>query len=147
MALYGNTTTLKNVAKILCQSHVEPQYGGKQALSGYLSKTGIYAEKGEEVLSIKGLENIQDVQGKRSDIQVIEEMFLKGYTPSQILSSDISFYRFEKMILHAYADQRIRDAPQHRDIYTEYHLGGLGQGRLIFTTICVRSMGVKIYIC
>lgn len=32
MALYGNTTTLKNVSKILLNSHVEPQLGGKAQL-------------------------------------------------------------------------------------------------------------------
>lgn len=30
MAVYGNTTTLKKVADILFQSHVEPQLGGKK---------------------------------------------------------------------------------------------------------------------
>lgn len=147
MALYGNTTTLNNAAKILCQSHVEPQYGGKQALSGYFSKTGIYAEKGEKVLLIKGLENLQDAQGKRSDIQTIEEMLLKGYTPQQILSSNFSFYRFEKMILRAYTDQRIQDAPRHRDIYAEYHVGDSSTGKtFVYICLCEEYGRENIYL-
>lgn len=64
VALYGNLTTLRNAAKIMFDSHIEPQLGGKKELMGYLLKEPPYDEKGEQVLYTLGLENVQDNQGK-----------------------------------------------------------------------------------
>ncbi|MCI9418262.1 MAG: hypothetical protein HFI82_12865 [Eubacterium sp.] len=124
MALYGNTTTLKKVSDTLFHSHVEPQLGGKKELSAYLLKQGKYEEKGEEVLFLNGMENIQDTQGKRSDLEDIEEMLLKGMTPQEILDKSFRYYKYEKMILHAYISQRIQESPVKQDVYCEYHVGG-----------------------
>jgi len=147
MALYGNTTTLRNVAKILYSSHVEPQLGGKAQLQNYLLKQGKYAEKGETILYVKDIEKVQDVAGKRNDLEVIEEMLIKGFTPQQILDSNFQFYRYEKMILHAYTDQRIREAPIKQDIYVELHLGESGTGKTYFyKQLCEKVGAENIYI-
>lgn len=147
MAVYGNTTTLKKVADILFQSHVEPQLGGKAQLQNYLLKQGEYAEKGEQILFVKDIEQIQDVKGKRSDLEVIEEMLARGMTPQKILDTNFSFYRYEKMILHAYIDQRIRDAPLRHDVYVEWHTGPTGSGKtFIYNRICDNFGAENIYI-
>lgn len=78
MACYGNVTTLKNVAKILHDAHVEPQVGRKKELRAYLLKEGKYEEKGEKVLYVEGLDCIQDNQGHRSDIDEISDMLESG---------------------------------------------------------------------
>lgn len=147
MALYGNTTTLKKVADILFQSHVEPQLGGKEQLQNYLLKQGEYAEKGEQILFVKDIEQIQDVKGKRNDLEVIEEMLAKGMTPQKILDTNFGFYRYEKMILHAYIDQRIRDAPLKHDVYVEWHTGRTGTGKTyIYNELCNDFGAENIYI-
>lgn len=147
MALYGNTTTLQNVAKILFSSHVEPQLGGKAELQSYLLKQGKYAEKGESILYVKDIDKVQDVSGRRSDFEVIEEMLAKGFTPQQILDTNFQFYRYEKMILHAYTDQRIREAPVRQDIYVEYHVGESGTGKTYFySQLCDKLGAENIYI-
>ena len=74
MACYGNTTTLHNVAKILYDSHTEPQVGRKEQLKAYILKEGKYEEKNEKILYSEGLDCIQDNQGKRTDLDEIEEM-------------------------------------------------------------------------
>ena len=147
MALYGNTTTLKKVADIFCQSHVEPQLGGKVQLKEYLLKKGKYQEKGEKVLYVKDIEQIQEVKGKRSDLEIIGELLIKGLTPQQILDTNFSFYKYEKMILHAYIDQKLRDAPVKKNIYCEYHVGESGTGKTYtYEQLCANESPEKIYL-
>ena len=147
MALYGNTTTLSNVAKLLNDSHVEPQLGGKAQLQAYLLKQGKYAEKGEVILYTKDIEKVQDVPGRRNDLEVIEEMLVKGFTPQQILESNFQFYKYEKMILHAYTDQRIRESPIKQEVYVEFHVGDSGTGKTYFyNQLCNEHSADNIYI-
>lgn len=143
MALYGNTTTLGNVAKILFNSHVEPQLGGKSQLQAYLLKEGKYAEKGEAVLCVRDIDKVQDVPGKRGDLEEIEEMLIKGFTPQQILDTNFQYYKYEKMILHAYADMRLSTAPVKHKIYVEYHLGSSGTGKTYFYEQLCKEKGVE----
>lgn len=110
IACYGNTTTLKKVSDVLFQTHIEPQLGGKDALKKYLLKEKEYEEKGEQVLYTKGLENIQDSKGKRSDIEEIEELLEEGFTPAQIMEN-FPYRRYEKMIKSAYIAKRIKETP------------------------------------
>lgn len=147
MALYGNTTTLKNVSKILFNSHIEPQLGGKAQLQAYLMKQGKYAEKNETILYLKDIEKVQDVPGKRNDLDAIEELLIKGFTPQQILDVNFHFYKYEKMIMHAYIDQRIKDAPLTQEVYVEYHCGESGTGKTYFyNQLCERAGADNIYI-
>ena len=78
---------------------------------------------------VAGVDNIQDTQGKRSDLEEIEEMLLKGMTPQEILDKNFRYYKYEKMILHAYIDQKIQEPPVRQDIYCEYHVGESGSGK------------------
>lgn len=147
MALYGNTTTLRNVAKILHGSHVEPQLGGKAELKNYMLKQGKYEEKGETILYVKDIDKIQDISGKRNDLDCIEEMLLQGFTPQQILDTNFRFYRYQKMILHAYTDQRIKETPIKQNIYFEFHLGESRTGKTFFyTQLCEKVGAENIYI-
>lgn len=147
MALYGNTTTLKKVADILCNSHVEPQLGGKRELSAYLLKEGEYEEKGERVLHVAGIDNIQDAQGKRGDLEAIEEMLVKGMTPQEILEKNFRYYKYEKMILHAYIDQKVRESPVMQEIYCEYHVGKSATGKTYtYKQLCAKYGADSIYI-
>ena len=87
MACYGNTTTLKRVSDVLFQSHVAPVLGTKRQLLQYLKKEGKYADKDEKVLYVKNLENVEDNQGKRNDLDDIEQLLEGGYTPEQIFDT------------------------------------------------------------
>ncbi len=147
MALYGNTTTLKNVANILMGSHCEPQLGGKAELTLYLLKQGKYAEKDEKILYVKDIEAIQDVKGKRNDLDTIEELLVEGMTPQEILDTNFAFYKYEKMILHAYTDMRIRAAPVREAIYCEFHVGESSTGKTFYYEQLCEKHGVdNIYV-
>lgn len=111
MALYGTLTTLKRVADIYYGSHVEPLLGGKNQLLCYLKKEPPFSEKGEIVLYSYGLENIQEKQGRRSDIEEIAELIQQGFTPSQIMQENFVYRKFEKMIRSAFLDKRLKETP------------------------------------
>lgn len=130
MAVYGNNTTLKNVSKVLFNSHVEPILGGKKEMKEYLSKDGKYSDKGEKVLFVLGLDNVEDTQGHRKDLDIIAEELENGRTPREILSMSFKFYRYEKMIRSAYLDMHIADAPVMKDDLKCYWLyGASGSGK------------------
>lgn len=148
VALYSkNPTTLQNVAKILGNSHVEPQLGGKKALTDYMIKKGKYEEKGEEVLYTIGIDNIEDVQGKRSDLEEIEDLLDKGWTPDQILDQNLRYYRFEKAIRARFARMKLKSMPRRRPVYTEYHFGDSGSGKTFYyNELCDKIGEDEIYL-
>lgn len=146
MSLYGNLTTLGNVARIMFDSHVEPQLGGKKELKSYLLKEGQYEEKGEQILFTKGLDNIQDVQGKRSDLIEIEELIGQGLTPIEIMDIHFSYRKYEKQIKSAFIDRRIRETPLIKEMHNEWHVGCSGSGKTYFYyQLCEKYSSENIY--
>lgn len=147
MGLYGNLTTLGNVSKIMFHSHVEPQLSGKKELYAYLTKEPPYDEKGEQVLYVQGLENIQDSQGKRSDLQDIEDLLKQGLSPLEIMDSRFSYRKYEKMIKSAFIDKRINETPLIKDTHNEWHVGDSGTGKTYYYyQLCEKYSPDKIYI-
>lgn len=148
MALYGNTTTLKKVSDILFQSHIEPQLGGKKALTDYLLKEGEYAEKGEQVLYTKGLDVIQDNQGKRNDLDEIEKLLDDGYTPDEIFEQAFRYRKFEKMIKSEYLSRKIKNTPLIKNMHNEYHFGKSNTGKTYtYYKLCEEHSPDEVYLC
>ena len=147
MALYGNTTTLKKVADILHQSHVEPQLGGKKELAGYLLKEGKYEEKGEIVHFIKNLTVIQDNQGNRNDLDDIEEMINSGMTPREIYAESFRYRKYEKLIKSAFIQKRIDDTPPIKQMDNVWHFGRAGTGKThTYIKLCEEHPD-DVYLC
>ena len=148
IACYGNTTTLKNVSNILFQSHIEPQLGGKEQLKAYLLKEGKYEEKGEQVLYTKGLDNIEDNQGKRDDLEEIEELLNDGLTPEQIYTESFRYRKYDKMIKAHYLQKRIQETPLIKNMWNEYHFGESGTGKTYtYIRLCKNSGSEDVYLC
>lgn len=148
IACYGNTTTLKKVSDVLCQSHIEPQLGGKEQLKAYLLKDGIYAEKGEQVLCSKGLEVIEDKQGNRQDLDEIERLLDEGYTPEQVFEESFKYRRYEKMIKSHYLQKRIKETPLIKNMWNEYHFGCSGSGKTYtYIRMCEKYKPEDVYLC
>ena len=147
MACYGNTTTLRNVAKILYNSHVEPQLGSKSQLLKYLNKEGEFEEKGEQVLFKKGLESVQNRQGERSDRDEIVEMLEEGMTPEEIFQENFDYRRFERMICGAFADIRYKQVPSRKLMYCSYHFGESGTGKTnVYLSLCDLYEAKNVYL-
>lgn len=149
MALYGNTTTLLNVSKIMFDSHTEPQLGGKKELTSYLEKSGKYAEKGEKVLYTKGLEFIEDTQGARNDLDEIAQYLEAGMKPNEIMGINFRYRRYEKMIKSAFLDKRIKETPLIKDTLTvEWRFGESGSGKTYYyKQLCDKFGDENIYLC
>lgn len=148
IACYGNTTTLKRVSDTFYQAHTEPQLGGKEALQAYLLKEGEYAEKGEQVLCTKGIENVEDVQGKRNDLEEIEELLDNGATPEEIFETTFRYRKYEKMIKAAYLAKRIKETPLIKKMWNEYHWGRSGTGKTYtYYKLCEEHTPEEIYLC
>lgn len=148
MACYGNTTTLKKVSDILGKSHVEPQLGGKKELKEYLLKEGVYEEKGEQVLCCLGLDNIQEKQGKRSDLEEIEELLNDGLRPEEIFEIAFRYRKYEKMIKSAYLSKRIKESPLIKETWHEWHWGKPGTGKTYtYIKLCEKYSIDEVYLC
>ncbi|MBP1561759.1 MAG: hypothetical protein J6C96_11060 [Oscillospiraceae bacterium] len=148
IACYGNTTTLKKVSEILYSSHVEPQLGGKEQLKSYLLKEGIYSEKGEQVLYSKGLDIIADNQGKRNDLDEIEEMLDNGATPEDIFNQSFRYRKYEKMIRAEYIARKINETPLIKTMNNEYHWGCSGTGKTYtYIKLCEKHSKNEVYLC
>ena len=148
IACYGNTTTLKKVSDTFFQAHTEPQLGGKEALKQYLLKEGEYAEKGEQVLCHKGLENVEDVQGKRNDLEEIEELLNSGATPDEIFETAFRYRKYEKMVRSAFLAKRIKETPLLKKMWNEYHWGRAGTGKTYtYYKLCEQHTPEEVYLC
>jgi len=149
LALYcENSTTLLNVSKIMFNSHTEPQLGGKKQLQDYLQKEGKYLEKGEIVIHTIGIENIQDKQGKRSDIEYIEDMLNLGMTPNQILETKFAYRRYESWIKAHYISLKKNSTPLIKDMICEWRFGASGTGKSYhFVELCEKYSPDNIYLC
>lgn len=148
IACYGNTTTLKKVSDILFQSHIEPQLGGKEELKKYLLKEGKHAEKGEQVLCTKGLDVVEDNQGKRNDLEEIEELLSNGATPDEIFEISFRYRKYEKMIKSAFLSRRIKETPLIKTMVNEYHFGESGSGKTYtYIKLCEEHSPDEVYLC
>lgn len=147
IACYGNTTTLKKVSDTFFQAHTEPQLGGKKELRAYLLKEGKHAEKGEQVLCYRGLENIGDVQGKRNDLDEIEELLNNGATPEEIFETSFRYRKYEKMIKADYLARRIKETPLVKDMWNEYHWGRSGTGKTYTYIKMCEKYPDEVYLC
>lgn len=148
VALYGNLTTLSNVSRILGDSHIEPQKGGKKALAGYLLKEPPYDEKGETVLYTSGLENIQDNKKKISISAELPSLIEAGLTPQEIFKKDFRYRIHQKAVLSAFLDKRLESEPIRRKVDCTWILGESGTGKShYFDTLCEQHGLENIYFC
>lgn len=129
MALITNTTTLGYVAKTMWDSYTEPMKGSRRQLKSYLLKEGEFKEKGEIILYAAGIENIESKQGKRSDLEEIEDLLNQGYTPEQIFAEAFKYRQYEKMIKSEYMQRVIKSTPLIKSMQNTWHFGSAGSGK------------------
>jgi hypothetical protein len=121
--------------------HIEPTKGNKKQAVGYLLKQGEYESKEEQVIAhiIRG--EIQGRQGKRNDLDEIEELIELGLTPTEIIMKQFSYRRYSGMIKQAYYDKRKSETPFVRDMKVVYHVGESGSGKSYTSSKIVEAQG------
>ena len=84
MALYGNLTTLGNVAKLMFNSHTEPQFGGKKALKSYMEKSDKHKAKDEKVLFTVTNRQYKEKSRRWSKVAIAAAIAIAVLTVAQI---------------------------------------------------------------
>lgn len=120
---------LSVLKKLFPKIHAESTRGSKQQAEDYINKKGSYAEKGETVLCVKQVGEIQGRQGNRSDLSAVDEMIKAGKTPAEIFDSNICFRRYDKIVKSAYISKRLKETPMKRDVTFYWHVGESGTGK------------------
>ena len=109
--------------------HFEETKGSASQAMNYVLKQGSFAEKGEVVKDYTILGEISGKQGKRSDLNEIEELINEGLSPSEIFDIKFSYRRYSKEIKDAYFDKRLKETPRHRHVEVVVHCGDTGSGK------------------
>ncbi|HEM6145335.1 replication protein RepA [Streptococcus suis] len=112
--------------------HAELTRGTKEEVFAYLNKTGKHEEKAHTIvvpMVIHG-EIRASKQGKRTDLEIIEQLLEEGQTPEEIMSQSLSFRRFSKLIKEHYYQMRLRTSPRFKDsMEVVYHVGASRSGK------------------
>lgn len=93
------------------------------------------------------LENIEDVQGKRNDLEEIEELLNNGATPEEIFETSFRYRKYEKMIKADYLARRIKETPLVKDMWNEYHWGRSGSGKTYTYIKLCEKYPDEVYLC
>ena len=118
-------------------AHLEPTKGSKKKAEDYIYKRHPYDEKGEIVKCVVTAGRIRGAQGKRSDLERIEELIQDGKTPSEILDENFAYYRYEKEIRKAYFRRCLVNTPSVREVKVHLIVGESGTGKsYIYTQLC-----------
>lgn len=118
-------------------SHFEGTKGSKKEAEDYISKQGNYSEKPnkeaglpwEEIIYSCQKGEIRGAQGKRSDLENIQNMLDEGLKPNDIIRQKLSYRSHENLIRKAYYDMRDQNTPEVREIKVIWHLGESGSGK------------------
>ena len=118
--------------KLFPTIHAELTRGTKEEVFAYLNKTGKHEEKAHTIvvpMHIYG-EIRASKQGKRTDLEIIEQLLEEGQSPEEIMSQSLSFRRFSKLIKEHYYQMRLRTSPRFKEnMEVVYHVGASRSGK------------------
>lgn len=110
--------------------HIDPTRGTKKQAEDYINKRGAFEEKGEKILAIVTRGEIQGAQGRRNELEEIDNLIAEGKTPTEIFEiCGLMSRRYEDIIKKAYFAKRCKETPRARDVEIYWHLGDSGSGK------------------
>ena len=126
-----NQTRFSAIQKLYPTIHVELTRGSREQVIAYLNKSGKHEEKSHTtVVSMINHGIIEaNQQGKRSDLDTIQELLEAGLSPEKIMRQNLSYRKFSKMIKEHYYQMQIENAPLTKDMKVYWHLGVPGSGK------------------
>lgn len=129
------------IKKVFPSMHIEPTKGNKDEAENYIHKRGKWEEKGEEIVYSNQIGVIKGVQGRRRDLEIIEELIESGKTPVEITDKSFAFRRYEGMIKSAYFAKRSKETPFFREVNVIWHVGESGSGKTYAAKQMVDELG------
>ncbi|HEL9645216.1 TPA: replication protein RepA [Streptococcus suis] len=135
-----NQTRFSAIQKLYPTIHVELTRGSREQVIAYLNKSGKHEEKSHTTVVPMINHGIIEAnqQGKRTDLETIQELLEAGLTPEEVMRQNLSYRRFSKMIKEHYYQMRVENAPLVKDMIVYWHLGGSGTGKS-FTQILLKQ--------
>lgn len=126
-----NQARFSAIQKLYPTIHVSLTRGNREEVIAYLNKTGKHEEKSHTTVVPMMNHGIIEAnqQGKRSDLETIQELLESGLTPEQVMRQNLSYRRYSKMIKEHYYQLKIAEAPLTKDIVVYWHLGEAGSGK------------------
>ncbi len=136
------------VQKLFPGIHIERTRGNKEQAEDYILKRGRFSEKGHTVIvpaQFKG--QIKANQGKRSDLDAIQELIEQGMSPNQIMDLNIHYRNHETIIKKAYFSKRFKETPPKREVKVYWHCGESGSGKTFeYTALCEMYGEENVYL-
>lgn len=109
--------------------HFEATKGTKAEVEAYINKTGIFEEKGEDIIYCVKVGEIKGVDGKTSELKSIYNLIEQGLTPKEVLYCNPNYYKYSTYIKQMYYDKRDRETDIVRDVKVVWHTGESGSGK------------------
>ena len=132
---FDNAVRFSTIKNIFNCAHIDMCKGTIKQNRDYVFKAGKWADTEKEDTRIEGKQfeigvvPIEVGQGHRSDLEEIEELIDRGYTPEQIFELSIAYRLREKEIRAHYMAKRKKDVPVFRDVRVIWHVGESGTGK------------------
>lgn len=126
-----NQTRFSAIKKLYPTIHVELTRGSREQVIAYLNKSGKHEEKSHTTVVAMMNHGVIEAnqQGKRTDLETIQELLEGGLSPEQIMRQNLSYRKFSKMIKEHYYQMQIENAPLTKDMKVYWHLGVPGSGK------------------
>ncbi|HEM3726754.1 TPA: replication protein RepA, partial [Streptococcus suis] len=126
-----NQTRFSAIQKLYPAIHVELTRGSREQVIAYLNKSGKHEEKSHTTVVPMINHGIIEAnqQGKRTDLETIQELLEAGLSPEQIMRQNLSYRKFSKMIKEHYYQMQVENAPLTKDMKVYWHMGGPGSGK------------------
>lgn len=120
-------TAIKNAYAI--GMHFEATKGTKAQVEAYINKTGVFEEKGEQIIYCCKHGELRGTDGKTSELKSIYSLIEQGLTPKEVLQCNPNYYRYSTYIKQMFYDKRDRETPIVRDVLVVWHTGESGSGK------------------
>lgn len=136
------------IKKLFPGIHVERTKGNKEQAEDYILKRGRFEEKNHTVIvpaQFRG--QIKANQGKRNDLDTIQELIEQGLTPDEIMDLNIHYRNHETIIKKAFFRKRCKETPPKREIRVHFHVGEAGSGKThVYTELCKKYGEENVYL-
>ncbi|CAM3210175.1 replication protein RepA [Streptococcus pluranimalium] len=140
-----NQTRFSAIQKLYPAIHVELTRGTREQVAEYFNKTGKHQEKSHTTVipMINHGIIVGNQQGKRTDLETIQELLEAGLTPEQIMRQNLSYRKFSKMIKEHYYQMQVENAPLTKDMKVYWHMGGPGTGKSFMQVKLKKEFGFE----
>jgi len=118
------------VQKLFPGVHIERTMGSKEQAEDYILKRGRFAEKEHTVVVpavFRG--QIKANQGKRNDLEIVQEMIEQGMKLNEILDTNIHYLEKESTIRKAYFRYHRKQMSRERHVNVVWHVGASRSGK------------------